>query len=185
MRRPVPLLRSDFQQPNQAGVIEGNQGHTYGLSFWLPYQGSGCYFNDPYSYRSFYLPGFGLCNVPFDSKAVKAYAECRKIALLMLGDYHPLTLYNRQLNQWIAWQFHRPEQGDGFVQAFRREKSEVDSKTFCLKGLDPAAIYEVRNFDETGAVKTSGKDLMNPGLTVKIGEKRGSAVIAYKALRNP
>ena len=183
MRRAVPLLRSDFQIPSQAGVIEGNQGHTFGLSSWFPYQGSGCYFNDPYAYRSFYLPGFGLCNVPFDARVVKAYAECRKIAPLMLGDYYPLTPYNLQLDQWIAWQFHRPEQGDGVFQAFRREKSAEAAKTFRLKGLDPAATYEVKNFDVVGAVKVSGKDLMDPGLTVKIGEKRGSAVIAYQALR--
>jgi len=36
MRRAVPLPRSDY-------IMEpvGNQGHTYGLSFWLPFQGTG------------------------------------------------------------------------------------------------------------------------------------------------
>lgn len=36
MRRAVPLLRSDY-------IMEpvGNQGHTYGLSLWLPFQGTG------------------------------------------------------------------------------------------------------------------------------------------------
>ena len=41
------------------GVIEGNQGHTYGLSFWLPYQGTGCYIYTIYALRSFYIPAFG------------------------------------------------------------------------------------------------------------------------------
>ena len=60
MRRAVPLLRSDFQFPEMKGVVEGNQGHTYGLSFWLPFQGTGCYLYDLYSARSFYLAGFGM-----------------------------------------------------------------------------------------------------------------------------
>ena len=36
LRRAVPLLRSDY-------IIEpvGNQGHTYGMSFWIPYYGTG------------------------------------------------------------------------------------------------------------------------------------------------
>ncbi len=158
-------------------------GPWWRRSFWLPYQGSGCYFNTPYAFRSFYLPGFGLCNVPFDGRAVKAYAECRKIAPLMLGDYYPLTPYNRQLDQWIAWQFHCPERGGGFVQAFRRERSEEAARTFRLKGLDPAATYGVEDFDRAGAVKISGKDLTGRGLMVKIGEKRGSALIAYKVTK--
>ena len=43
MRRAVPLTRSDFQFPDMIGVVEGQQGHTYGLSFWLPFYGNGCY----------------------------------------------------------------------------------------------------------------------------------------------
>ena len=38
----------------------------------------------------------------------------------MLGDYYPLTSYSLQPDHWIAWQFNRPETGDGVVQAFRR-----------------------------------------------------------------
>jgi len=40
MRRAVPLLRSDFGGGTQAGAVEGNQGHTYALSSWLPFQGA-------------------------------------------------------------------------------------------------------------------------------------------------
>ncbi len=50
MRRAVPLLRSDFQFPGMAGVVEGNQAHTYGLSSWLPFQGTGVYTYESYSF---------------------------------------------------------------------------------------------------------------------------------------
>ena len=110
----------------------------------------------------------------------KAYAECSKIAPYMLGDYFPLTPYNLQLDQWIAWQFDRPEVGSGVVQAFRRNASQEASKTFRLDGLDPAAQYEITNFDVEGSTKASGNELMEKGLTVEIKEKPGAAVIVYQ-----
>jgi alpha-galactosidase len=75
MRRAVPLLRSDFQFPNMAGVVEGNQGHTYGLSFWLPFQGTGCYLYDTYSVRSFYLPSFGMGGLTAENTVIATRAE--------------------------------------------------------------------------------------------------------------
>jgi len=87
MRRAVPLLRSDFQFPNMKGVVEGNQGHTYGLSFWLPFQGTGTYSYDAYSFRSFYLPSFGMGelrpeNVAAQKQAVGPSLPCRELARL-------------------------------------------------------------------------------------------------------
>ncbi len=49
--------------------------------------------------------------------------EWRKIRTYMLGDYYPLTPYSLQRDQWIAWQFDRPDLGGGEVQAFRRPES--------------------------------------------------------------
>ena len=184
MRRAVPLTRSDFEFPGQAGLVEGNQGHTYGLSSWLPYQGTGAYLYDAYSYRSFYLPCFGLGGLTPENTAAqqKAYAECRKIAPLMLGDYYPLTPYSLHLDQWIAWQFNRPEEGDGEIQAFRRAKCTQSAMTFKLSGLDAAAQYEVTNFDVVGVTQISGKDLQDKGLTVEITANPGAAVIMYKRM---
>ena len=185
MRRAVPLLRSDFQFPNMPGVVESNQGQTYGLSFWLPFQGTGCYFYDTYSVRSFYLPSFGMGGLTAENTLAqrRAYAECAKIAPCMLGDYYPLTPYSLQPDQWIAWQFNRPEQANGVVQAFRRDKSEEPTKTLRLSGVDPTAQYELTDFDVEGTTRVSGKDLMEKGLVVELKSKPGAAVIAYRRLR--
>ena len=80
MRRAVPLLRSDFQFPDMKGVVEGNQGHTHGLSSWLPFQGTGCYLYDPYAFRSFYLPSFGMGGLSPETLAAQqqAYSECSR-----------------------------------------------------------------------------------------------------------
>ena len=184
MRRAVPLLRSDFQFAEMPGVIEGNQGHTYGLSSWLPFQGSGCYLYDPYAYRSFYLPSFGMGTLNPESTAAqqKAYAECRRVAPLMLCDYYPLTPYSLAADQWIAWQFNRPEQGDGAIQAFRRGGNNETTLNLRLRGLDAGAQYRVTNFDAKDPTTSSGKELMENGLSVHIKDRPGSAVITYQKL---
>jgi alpha-galactosidase len=111
----------------------------------------------------------------------KAYAECRRIAPLMLeGDYFPLTPYSLALDQWIAWQFNRPEQGDGVVQAFRRPQSVEELARYKLRGLDPQARYTVTDFD-TGRDQTlTGRELMDDGLPVTIQTQPGAVVLTYK-----
>ncbi len=182
MRRAVPLLRSDFQFPEMKGVVEGNQGHTFGLSSWLPFQGTGCYLHDPYAFRSFYLPSFGMGGLnPENAPAQKkAYGECARIAPLMLGDYYPLTAYSLQPDRWIGWQFNRPGQGDGMVQVFRRAKCDQSIITLRLSGLRRSAQYEFTNFDAEGTCEVSGADLMKNGLKVEINSKPGSAVLTYR-----
>jgi alpha-galactosidase len=179
VRRSVPLLRSDFQFPNMAGVVESNQGQTMGIASWLPFYGSGFGSRVKYDYRSFYLPGYG-----FNSDQKDAYDECAKVAPYMLdGDFYPLTPYSLDLNQWIGWQFNRPEQGDGEMQFFRRKDNKDESKTFCLRDLDPTAQYTITNFDEPGATTTrSGQDLMQNGLAIKITDAPGSAILTYRKL---
>jgi alpha-galactosidase len=187
MRRAVPLLRSDFQFPDsQKGVFEGNQGHTYGLSFWLPFQGSGVLGYDPYSYRSFYMASFGMGGLTSQNKAAQkqAYAECTKISPYMLfGDYYPLTPYSLSEDAWIAWQFNRAETGEGCVQAFRHPKSELPAMKLKLQGLDTIKTYEIEDFDKNERLLFSGKELIENGLPVTLGV-RGSAVFRYNTINH-
>ena len=183
MKRAVPLLRSDFQWPYMKNVVRGNQGHTYGLSSWFPFQGTGVYCYDSYSFRSFYLPGFGMGTLTSENTAAQqqAYLECSKIAPDMLfGDYYPLTPYSIDANHWIAWQFNRPEIGTGFVQVFRRDSCETSSITFHLRGLNLKDHYQITNFDKKEKIILTGKELAEEGLKVEISDKPGSAIITYK-----
>ncbi len=190
MRRAVPLLRSDYtmldggMKNHQASVIEGNQCHTYGLSAWLPFHGSCVSTADPYAARSHYLPSFGaVLPVTAENRDAvrRVYDECRRVAPFVLeGDYYPLTPYSRASSEWMAWQFNRPESGDGVVQAFRRKDCVEAAQTYRLRGLDPAAMYKITNFDEEGSTKALGADLMEKGLPVEIKDKPGAAVITYR-----
>ena len=176
LRRAVPLLRSDFQFGHEATMP--NQGHTYGISSWIPYYGSGCYFTDPYSARSYIMPcsGYGGTN----AATRLAYDECRGVAPFMLGDYYPLTPYSIQLTDWIAWQFDRPDLGGGVIQAFRRDKNGEPLQRLRLFGLAPRAKYEITDHDGGAPRTMSGKELMQSGLPVEIKTQPGSAVIFYK-----
>jgi len=127
--------------------------------------------------------GAGLQLTPENQAAVRrVYDECRQVAPFVLeGDYYPLTRYSRASSEWIAWQFNRPEQGDGVVQAFRREGAPVEEMRFKIRGLDPNAVYELTDFDKTDKFKMSGRELMVTGLPVKL-PPRGSAIFTYARL---
>jgi alpha-galactosidase len=190
LRRGVPLLRSDYQGPAHPAVSRdvisaGNQGHGYGMAMWIPYYGTGEYYNDTYSFRSHMCPAMGVgydpAREPVDWEALRRTIACwREVAPNYYGDYYPLTKYSLDAGRWMAWQFNRPEQGAGMVQAFRRKDCGEAARLFRLRGLDPAAVYAVKNFDEDGSMTVSGQDLMEKGLTVEIKDKPGAAVIAYR-----
>jgi len=192
MRRAVPLLRSDYQDFNgNIALAIGNQGHTYGLSSWFPFYGQGVYQNAEhmaYYVRSHMSPSFGICvdvrKPGIDWNEYRRLADqWRKVAGCMLGDYYPLTPYSLKPDQWIAWQFNRPDEGDGMIQAFRRDSCTETTKTLRLSNLNPAAQYEITNFDKDSSVRISGKELMEKGLTIEIMGKQESAVISYKELK--
>jgi alpha-galactosidase len=179
MRRAVPLLRSDYEMTQDADKFEGFQGHTYGLSLWLPFYGGLSRFQEPYEYRSLLQPQFGMHAAPLPV-AKKAYDEFRTAAPHMIeGDYYPLTPYNRSPDQWIAWQFHTPGTGRGVIQAFRRAESGEAALSVQLRGLDPSARYMVCNLDETQSREASGADLMSGQFALELAAPRSAGVWEY------
>jgi len=185
LRRAVPLLRSDWYWGEA-----GQQCLTYGLSLWIPYHGTGfIYEKDAYWVRSGMVaemsfgPGAeGLENVDF-SRLRRLTNEWRQIAPCFLGDYYPLTSYTRAEDQWMAWQFDRPDLGEGVVQAFRRAACPYLTAQFPLHALDPDARYAVRDFDGAGPVEIAGRELMQPGLTISIQERPAAAIVTYTRVK--
>jgi len=184
LRRAVPLLRSDY-------IMEpvGNQGHTYGLSFWVPFQGTGTGSGavSPYLLRSTMVTHFTACfdvrrkDLDYDMIR-RVLGQWRRYADCYFGDYYPLTPYSLDRSLWMAWQFDLPEKGQGMVQAFRRDQSVYESARFKLAGLDPEARYAVSDLD-SGATRTvSGRELIEVGLPVAIADLPGDAVLVYSRL---
>ncbi len=181
VRRAVPLWRSDGN-----GDPLGEQGHTYGMAFWLPYYGSGIPPTDLYTLRSGMMPSYLVfLQVEDATDASKSLVrrmllEWRAIADNLLGDYYPLTPYTLDMDSWMAWQFDQPEAGTGVVQAFRRDYSKSAAARYKLRGLDSAATYEIKNFDLTTTTRVSGHNLMSTGLSVRLGKAPAAATISYK-----
>lgn len=195
-RRSVPLLRSDYQAPQlpevgpkgwmTTDVFNGNQGHTYGLSAWLPYYGTGEMSDDLYSFRSHLCP-FNVVGTPAahaDWDALKRrLADHAAVADLALrGDFYPLTPYDMTQTSWMAWQFHSAESGRGYLQAFRRESNVQPEIRLKLRGLDPAASYELVNRDTGSKEVVTGRALLDEGYLAYAASPRTALLITLRRL---
>ncbi len=188
MRRAIPLLRSDYQSfGGEMSYAAGNQGHTYGLSYWLPYFGTGVYYTNEslrYCVRSYFCPAFGFCadvrrdDINWDMFRRMA-DDWHSMAPAMLGDYYPLTPYNLDEDVWIAWQFHRTDLDSGVIQAFRRRESIYESARLPLRGLVPDARYTITDRDAPDTVEMTGRELAEVGLNVLIKDRPGAVIFTY------
>lgn len=199
MRRSVPLLRSDYQGPQlpeqgpkgamTTDVFSGNQGHTYGLSFWLPYYGTGDMSDDLYSARSHLCP-FNV--VGTNGRQPNWAALKRQIAdqqaagpSAFHGDYYPLTPYDKSLTCWQAWSFYDPRAGQGHLQAFRRESNIQTDFTVRLRGLEPEARYEITDRDSGTTRQALGRDLMQTGLALYAAAPRTALLFTFRRIPEP
>jgi alpha-galactosidase len=192
LRRAVPLLRSDYQSfDGNPAFAPGNQGHTYGLSSWIPYYGQGVYFSDRdfvYSARSYLSPAFGVAadvrKPGVDWPMIRRVGEqWRQVADCMLGDFYPLTSYQLNEELWLAWQFDLPESQKGMVQVFRRAGSNYESARFRLQGLSPEARYLVTDLDQpTAAKEFSGRELVEHGVQISMPDRPSARILTYQVL---
>ena len=199
LRRSVPLWRTD-----SAYNCVGTQCHTYGISFWIPFSGTGTvgcqdagYYGESegkvpieaYAFFSNAAPslsmGIDVRMKDLDYNTLRKYVKWFKeyVGPDYLGDYYPLTPYSTDAKAWIAWQFDRPEAGEGMVEAFRRPECADASRQLKLRGLDAKADYAITDVTVDKSWTAKGSDLMNSGLSVSISEKPGVSLIVYKLLR--
>lgn len=183
LRRSVPLLRSDY-------IFEpvGQQCHTYGLAFWMPFWGTGVISTDAYDFRSIMSPSITACwdvrraDLPYD-RLRRLLAEWQEVAPHYFGDYYPLSPYSTDRGAWMAWQFDRPKSGDGIVQVFRRDESIYEAARLRLRGLDPDADYDVYDLSAHVAVgRFRGRELTDRGMPVRVDEQPGAVVLVYRRM---
>ncbi len=182
MRRAVALHPTDRAYQD----LEVKQTLRHTLFQWLPFFGGPVLpldRVDAYAFRS--TMGLSTC-IPFDLEKPhdlpllrKLAGEWREVADLFYGDYYPLTRWSLAEDAWMAWQFHRHDQGDGLIQVFRRRDSPIESACFPLHGLDPAAAYVFHDYDAPGEVLHRGADLA-AGWRIAIPERRTARLIRYR-----
>ena len=182
LRRAVPLWRSD-----DVWAPTAMQNMNYGMAMWIPYFGTGIIDVDPYSFRSDMTPAVLLeldvrrKDLDYDTLR-RMCSQWRTISEYYYGDYYPMTEYSTEDDAWAAWQFNRPETGDGMVQVFRRPASPFEAARFPLRGLQVNARYTVTNLDAAGSVEFTGRELMGQGLAVTLKNRGEAAVIVYKRI---
>jgi alpha-galactosidase len=194
IRRSIVLWRSDCQASGEFDPIT-TQAFTHGLLRWIPLCGAVVPTRSltPYSFRSAYCPaillGWPMVNVrdlkdrwsgidlDLLRKLLKEYVAVRPY---IFGDFYPLTTYGIAAKDWMAWQFDRPDLGEGMVQAFRRQDCAGSVERYRLLGLDPEASYAATDLDSGESRTASGRDLMEGGLEVRVAGRPGAAVVTYK-----
>ena len=205
MRRAVVYTRSDYWCTDS----DADQCQTYGLSSWIPHFMTACpRFRDTYRFRSNLSPclgmDFDLAGMDEEDWALyrQRLLEWRRLAPYFYGDYYPLTPWSRSnividydhadnrvhvapsANPafWLAWQFDRPDLGEGLVQVFRRADSPFESARLRLRGLEPGAVYRIINLDAPDRpVEMAGQELLTVGLPVTVPEARQAVVFLYQA----
>ena len=193
LRRAVPLWRTDY--PLIAIV---SQCQTYGISFWIPYYGSGqlacegSYYGTgwtpvvPYAFWSDITPslmcGFDIRVENIDYPQLrKLFKHWRQIAPNFNGDYYPLTPHSTKKDAWMVWQFNRPETGEGMVQAFFRPNVQsILGIRLALRDLQPDASYEITQYGSDKKTTHSGEELMTKGLNIYMDSLPEAVMMSYK-----
>ncbi|MHB1293882.1 MAG: glycoside hydrolase family 36 protein [Anaerolineae bacterium] len=190
--RSYPLWRSDFS--DFGGPLHGrwlqvaDQIQTSGLSRWIPFHTAAVWTYTPYDTRS--AMSYGV--IPYtiivrdgvDKDAAKAaFDELKSLRPYFLGDFYPLLPLVLASHDWAAYQFDRPDLGEGCAVFLRRHESPFGSMTASLKAIDTSATYEVslsEGYAEAPRVRMSGADLTNFQMTIK--DMPGSILLRYKKL---
>ncbi len=198
--RSVPLWRSDWQcRPDNDPI--GGQVHGMGLSCWIPLHGTGTWGSVPgnhtayetYRVRSAYGPAFQFSSFPYEYTPIRGdypwdwhrarLAEYHRARPLFRGDYYPITEVTAAEEAWAAYQMHRPDLDEGFVMALRRPKAFFCAAELRLRGIDPAAEYEVEDADSGRKERMRGKKLLETGIRVDLPEPRSSKMVFYKKIK--
>jgi alpha-galactosidase len=186
--RSVPLWRSDVQ------CFEGfdplaMQTQTQGLAPWVPLSTGCAQQATPYAMRSAFGPGMVVgwsaralemgTDLPLDLVR-RLMREELLVRPYFYGDFYPLVSFSLADDAWAAWQFDRPDLGQGMVVAFRRPKSPFPRMETALHGLDPAARYEWRSLDGGATREMAGRELLKEGVAIEIAQKPGAALFVYQ-----
>ena len=191
--RSIPLWRSDNtcdmldKKPATIALAAiKNQLMSAGLNRYVPFSTVGQMGATPYLFRSGFNAGiaFGEDVRPEDYPRhllKQGIAEGKRIRKYFFGDFYPLLESGHDARGWCIMQYHRAEEEDGIVMAFRRDQSPVSASECELREIDPSADYQVllyRTYKPEPPVRMKGADLRN--LEIVINECPGSVILEYQ-----
>ena len=172
-KRSIPLWRTDYNCMDGEGnskedILEATQAQTYGISFWLPYNGTCAYVEGEYADRTNIIS----CSQRLGYQDVRPY---------MVGNYYPLTYGGLDTTKYLAMQFDENAE-EGMALIYKRENVEENKYTLKLNGLDPNKTYVLHDYDSPEATfELTGKALMEEGTELTINDTPKAVIIVYKA----
>lgn len=186
LRRGTEIWGNTYGQPvcNQTQVAE--------LTQWFPLH-AGLFYTTPpdlpktpemqlYVWRSAYGPGMTVsAPFPMDGSFAPVLEEYRRVQPLLLGDFYVLNNYDSDPANGVAWQAWRPDLKSGVVLALRRQECPFTAVQPMLRGIDPAAMYdvEIKTTLQPGTTQQmSGADLAK--IQIPLGAKPCSTLVFYK-----
>ncbi len=171
-KRSIPLWRSDYncmdgEGNSKADILEATQAQTYGISFWLPYNGTCAYVEGEYADRTNIIS----CSQRLGYQDIRPY---------MVGNYYPLTYGGTDTSKILAMQFGDGDEGTALI--YKRENVTENKYTLKLNGLDPEKTYVIYDYDSPEVTsEMTGKDLMETGVELTISETPKAVIMIYKA----
>ncbi len=172
-RRSIPLWRSDYNCMDGEGkskpdILQATQSQTYGLSFWLPYNGTCAYVEGEYADRTNII----CCSQRLGYRDIREY---------MVGNYYPLDNGGLDTEKYLAMQFDNGAE-EGVALIYKRENVEDSSYTLTLNGLDADTTYELYNYDSPDKVYAiKGGELMTQGVEITVNETPKAVIMLYRA----
>ena len=191
LRRTVPLWRSDAMCPVNYNP-EVAQSHALAYGAFLPYSGTGAgrTVGDMYRFRSAYAPGLtGYFSYAETARPMTeaesaaflrvALAEYLRVRPYLSEDMYPLTSAYPGPDGFCAVQYHRPAEGDGILQVFRREKSPYTTAELALRALQPEQEYYFEDADGKENFTVTGREAA-AGLAIRMSSPRLAKLWFYR-----
>ena len=188
LSRSLPLWRFDYF----GGEMSAFQSHGAGLALYVPLSSTGVpptknnpkvELPDRYITRSAMSSGipltWNLRHPDFDDhRAREILEEIQAIKPYYQGDFYPLTDVTAEETRWLAYQYDRPDLGEGMVMGFRRRQCPESVLTVKLGGLMSNAKYEVKDRDTQRQWVATGAELAR-GLELK-SDRTSSSLLTYQ-----
>jgi hypothetical protein len=135
-----------------------------------------------YVWRSCYGPSMtASVPLPMEASFPGALDELHRVQPFLLGDFYLLNNWDTTPTSGLSWQANRPDLKAGVVLALRREKCPFTAVQPMLRGIDPAATYDVEIKPTLAPGTTqqmSGADLVK--IQIPVSEAPSSTLVFYK-----
>lgn len=184
-KRSFPLWRTDYpvSSAGNKSNADGVRNIGMNLTYWLPLSGGASGvdgYGDAYGFRSMLSSGLTVGTVTSSyswySTMFEQYRTCQS---MMLGDYYILTqgAGEKYKTENAAYMYYLPQDGTGYIVAFRPKASATEQQEYKLKGLDADETYVLKVADTGETITADGISLMENGLGITMESARSAQLI--------